>query len=115
MKRIFFLFSTIIAVFLLPEAALARTCGIPIVGCCGGEGDIACIVGGCDSGLQLNAEIIPKCTAYENCGGDGQIACFGLVVDDWHTIIPFTLNCMACGGEGEPACFNIIADSVKSP
>jgi microsomal dipeptidase-like Zn-dependent dipeptidase len=111
MKRILFLLSTIIAVLMLSATVQARTCGIPIVGCCGGEGDIACIVGGCDSGLQLNAEIIPKCTAYENCGGDGQIACFGLICDDWHTINPLNWNhCIACGGEGELACFNIVAN-----
>ena len=70
MKRIIFL-CTIITVLMLSAAAQARTCA-PVVGCCGGEGDVAC-VWGCDSGLQLNAELIPKCTAY--CGGHNEIAC----------------------------------------
>lgn len=107
MNRIIFL-CTIIAALFFSASADGRTC-LPVVGCCGGEGDIACIPGGCDSGLQLNAELIPKCTAY--CGGDGEIACFGLICDDWHTLDLPTINkCMACGDEGEPACLNIVTN-----
>lgn len=117
MKRILLLCNIIavlvIAMLMLTTTVEARTCGIPIIGCCGGEGDIACIIGGCDDGLQLNAELIPKCTEY--CGDDGEIACFGWVCDQGNTIDPgsaFLNYCIDCGGEDQWMCVNLVTGDI---
>ena len=100
---------------------------------CGGEGELACIIGGCDSGLKLAIYLL--CTAYcggegepaclagcdsglsvradalchANCGGDGQAACLPLNCDTGHTIDPFwPLHCTECGGEGQFLCLNAV-------
>jgi microsomal dipeptidase-like Zn-dependent dipeptidase len=102
MKRVIFL-CTIIATLILSATAQAAICG--------GEGQIACIIGGCNSGLRLNAEIIPKCTAY--CGADGEIACFGLICETGNTINPESiLHCIACGGEDQWMCVNLANPSL---
>jgi len=111
----FLLLSSALLLLLLSSGAQARSCTWVFWTqvCCGGEGDIPCLLGGCDAGLALNPDTLyTSCTV---CGGEGEASCGGFC-DAGNTLDANTIytTCTACGSEGEPTCVNLIDPLCES-